>query len=71
MGKGWTDAKYEVVEGPRRRYVLPQWFKTFMIVLAALYGLAFAVWKASSHATAPQAAVEAAGTAGPQSPDAR
>jgi len=40
MPKRWTDAEFEVVRGSKPD-VLPQWFKTMMYVLAALFMLTF------------------------------
>ena len=71
MAKRWTDAKFEVVEGPRPRYELPQWFKTTVLLLAALFLLSVPIWRwYQAHPTAPLPA-DAGGTAAPQAPGAR
>jgi hypothetical protein len=69
MAKGWTDAKFEVVNGPRQRYELPAWFKRTMLALASLLMLATAVTKQSDlHPTAPPQAVGGGSAAQPAPP---
>lgn len=69
MRKPYTDAKYEVVTGPTQD-ILPQWFKTLMLWLAALMLLGLPIWKFNeSHRPSPQA--EAGGSVAPQAPSAR
>lgn len=52
MHKRWTDAKFEVIDGPDPRLVrrdLPAWFKGLMFTGAAIFLLAYAVLKAGGY----------------------
>ena len=64
-----TDARFEVISGPRQRYELPRWFKTTMLLAASAFMLFATFWRAVDRheATAPPVgAVVAAETETPQ-----
>jgi hypothetical protein len=71
MKRSWTDAEYEVVQGPEPRVELPAWFKVLMLGLVALMFLALPIWRwHEAHPTEPPAGA-APPPAAPQSPAAR
>ena len=72
MPKGWTDAEYVVVKGPKRD-PLPDWFKAIMLILATVIMLSMGVMKVRDlhGSTAPQAGAEAGATGTQPAPDAR
>lgn len=69
MPKPWTDAKFEIVNGPdprQQRKELPDWFKRAALIGATIFMLGAAVYRASQHeVTGSQVAASA--TAEPQS----
>ncbi len=76
MPKRWTDAEFEVVKGPQPD-VLPQWFKTMMYVLAAIFMFFFVADKYGAlpglhEPTEPRSGpVQAAEIVAPQVPPAQ